>query len=136
MEKRGDLAKALKLYEQALEITPSNKMARFRKVRVMIGMKQYDVRAPSSDEICANSVPQQALPLLEDLSKTCSNEASVLFLLGKLYRLMGDRTRAMRAFIYARDLHPKLAGAITSVMKTGEEEDGDEAEAEAVREGL
>lgn len=88
------------------------------------------------DGICAHSVSQKALPLLEDLAKTCSNEASVLFLLGKLYRLMGDRTRAMRAFIYARDLHPKLAGAITSVMKTGEEEDGDEAEAEAVREGL
>lgn len=58
-----------------------------------------------------------------------------MFLLGKLYRLMGDRTRAMRAFIYARDLHPKLAAAITSVMKTGEEGD-EEAEAEAVREGL
>jgi hypothetical protein len=61
-----------------------------------------------------------------------------MFLLGKLYRLMDDRTRAMRTFIYARDLHPKLAGAIASVMKTGEEEEGDEAEAEveAVREGL
>lgn len=75
--------------------------------------------------------------MLEDLSKTCSNEASVMFLLGKLYRLMGDRDRAMRAFIYARDLHPKLANAISSVMATGEDGDGDEeAEAEAVREGL
>jgi hypothetical protein len=46
VEKRGDLPKALELYEQALEITPSNKMARFRKVRVMIGMKQYDVSLP------------------------------------------------------------------------------------------
>lgn len=80
---------------------------------------------------------QKALPLLEDLSKTCSNEASVMFLLGKLYRLMGNREKAMCAFTYARDLHPKLANAISSVMATGEDGDGDEeAEAEAMREGL
>lgn len=41
VEKRGDLEKALNLYEKALEITPANKMARFRKARVLIGMKQY-----------------------------------------------------------------------------------------------
>ncbi|KAJ9094314.1 hypothetical protein QFC19_007999 [Naganishia cerealis] len=121
VEKRGNLGKALEVYEKALEISPDNKMARFRKVRVMIGLKQY----------------KKALPLLEDLSKTCSTEASIMFLLGKLYRLLGDRVKAMRAFTCARDLHPKLASAIASVMATGDVGAGDEeAAAEAIREGL
>ncbi|KAJ9126244.1 hypothetical protein QFC24_001969 [Naganishia onofrii] len=120
VEKRGDLGKALEVYEKALEISPNNKMARFRKIRVMIGLKQY----------------KKALPLLEDLSKTCSTEASIMFLLGKLYRLLGDRTKAMRAFTYARDLHPKLASAITSVMVTGDIDDGDEEAAAVIRDGL
>jgi hypothetical protein len=59
-----------------------------------------------------------------------------MFLLGKLYRLLGDRTKAMRAFTYARDLHPKLASAITSVMATGDIDDGDEEAAAVIRDGL
>lgn len=37
------MQKALDLYEKALEITPTNKMARFRQARVMIGMKRFAV---------------------------------------------------------------------------------------------
>lgn len=59
-----------------------------------------------------------------------------MFLLGKLYRLLGDRTKAMRAFTHARDLYPKLASAITSVMATGDIGPGDEEADGIIREGL
>lgn len=47
------MAKALELYEKALEITPTNKMARFRQARVLIGMKQFTV---SVDQLCKSKL--------------------------------------------------------------------------------
>jgi hypothetical protein len=43
MEKRGDLSGALEVFEKALEIDEENKMARFRKARVLMGMERYHV---------------------------------------------------------------------------------------------
>lgn len=46
MEKRGDLPGALDVFEKALEIDEENKMARFRKARVLMGMERYHVSCP------------------------------------------------------------------------------------------
>lgn len=67
---------------------------------------------------------QEALPLLLDLARTSSNEASVLFLLGRLYGLLGNRTAAMEMYTHARDLNPKLAGAIQTLVGAGREGTG------------
>lgn len=48
MEKRGDLKGALDVFEKALLIDPKNKMARFRKARVLMGLKRYEVCAHTS----------------------------------------------------------------------------------------
>lgn len=49
MEKRGDLPGALEVFEKALEIDEDNKMAGFRKARVLMGMERYHVsRYPRS----------------------------------------------------------------------------------------
>lgn len=44
VEKRGDLKGALQVFERALSIDPKNKMSRFRKGRVLMGLRRYQVR--------------------------------------------------------------------------------------------
>jgi len=72
------------------------------------------------------------LPILVDLARTSSIEASVLFLLGKLYRIMGNHTSATEMFTHARDLNPRLAGAIAGMTARlgGEEGSSDEESGE------
>lgn len=43
MERRGDLEGALGVFERSLEIDEENKMARFRKARVLMGLQRYEV---------------------------------------------------------------------------------------------
>lgn len=43
MERRGDLEGALSVFERSLEIDEENKMARFRKARVLMGLQRYEV---------------------------------------------------------------------------------------------
>jgi hypothetical protein len=48
MERRGDLEGALGVFERSLEIDEGNKMARFRKARVLMGLQRYDVSPDSA----------------------------------------------------------------------------------------
>lgn len=115
VEKRGDLEAALKIFDTALTIEPANRMARFRRIRALVGLKRYSI----------------ALPELEALARNFSSEAGVQFLLGKVYLCTGSSVQAQIAFTRARDLNPKLATSIKTVMQTKEDEDDlnhDEAE--------
>lgn len=71
---------------------------------------------------------QDAFPILQDLARVSSEEASVVFMLGKVYRLMGNHTASMEMFTRARDLNPKLAGAMQNLVVNGT--DGSEQEAD------
>jgi hypothetical protein len=64
-----------------------------------------------------------------------------LFLLGKLYRIMGHSREATEMFTHARDLNPRLANAIAGMRRRGggrgggsddddEEEDDDDDDEE------
>ena len=132
MEKRGDLPGALEVFEKALEIDEENKMARFRKARVLMGMERYHVSFRQDQSTFSKlrqrpkyTILQDALPILEHLSKVSSTEPSVLFLLGKLYRILGDVPSSTLMLTHARDLNPRLNAVVAGLglgLDGGEEE--------------
>lgn len=70
---------------------------------------------------------QEAIAALEPLSREAPDEANIHFLLGKCYLRQGRRADATVAFTSARELQPKLEGAIRSAMEAnGEDDDGEE----------
>jgi anaphase-promoting complex subunit 3 len=84
---------ALAHYSKALELTPHSSLARFKKARVLMHLKQYDM----------------ALRDLEVLKSQASDEANVWFLLGKCYKGMGNRSGALRALTTALNLDVKVS---------------------------
>jgi anaphase-promoting complex subunit 3 len=66
---------------------------------------------------------------LEPLSKQAPDEANIFFLLGKCYLRSGDSVKSTIAFTTARELQPKLEGAIKiAIEHDGEEGDEDDEE--------
>jgi hypothetical protein len=63
--------------------------------------------------------------MLHEIARTSSGEASVIFLLAKLCRIMGDLKGSTRLFTHARDLNPKLASVIQAWI--GDDRERDEA---------
>lgn len=59
---------------------------------------------------------------LTELRDLAPDEANVPYVLGKVYRRMGRKVEATRAYTCARDLDPKLGGVIGHIL----EEMGDE----------
>jgi anaphase-promoting complex subunit 3 len=86
--KKGALAN----YTRALDLDPSSALARFKKARVLMHLKQYD----------------QALGELEILRDQAPDEANVWFLLGKCYKGTNERGEALRAFTTALNLDVKV----------------------------
>jgi len=77
---------------------------------------------------------QDALPALQTLATLASQEANVVYLLAKLYRLTGQKDKSTIAFAHARDLNPKLSSAIKSFTEgqdRADEESRDEERTEA-----
>ena len=71
---------------------------------------------------------QDAIPELEQLTRTAPDEANIFFLLGKCYLRLDRKSEAMVVFSHARDLQPKLEAAIKATFEAGgedEEEDGE-----------
>lgn len=52
--------------------------------------------------------PKEALRELEILKDIAPDEANVHFMLGRLYKMMRDRTAAIRHFTIALNLDPKV----------------------------
>lgn len=84
-------------------------------------MKRCDITSLKSVDL------QEAIAGLEPLSCEAPDEANIHFLLGKCYLRQGRRGDATVAFTSARELQPKLEGAIKSAMEAdGEEDEGEE----------
>lgn len=66
---------------------------------------------------------QEAVDLLEPLSRTAPDEANIHFLLAKCYLKQGRRSEATLSFTEARELQPKLENAIKIAMGGGGEDD-------------
>lgn len=86
--KKGALAN----FSKALEIAPQSALARFKKARVLMHMKEYDM----------------ALGELEILRSQAPDEANVWFLLGKCFKGLGERGEALRCFTTSLNLDVKV----------------------------
>lgn len=90
-------------------------MVAFRRAKALFGVGRVD----------------EALPTLEALARTAPHEFNVHFLLGKIYKLVGDPAGSARSFALALDLDPKMSGVVKQaqepVAAPEEEEDGNES---------
>lgn len=93
LERQRNKAAALMNYSKALEIAPQSALARFKKARVLMNMRDY----------------HQALEDLQLLHHQAPDEANVHFLLGKCYKGLGDTSEALKAFTTALNLDVKAS---------------------------
>ena len=96
LEKLRHPRQALAQYSLALQISPGSALARFKKARVLMAMKMFE----------------EALDELLVLKDVAPEEANVFFLLGKCYKGIGDRTKAVRAFTTALNLDAKVCSYV------------------------
>ncbi|ODO09833.1 hypothetical protein I350_02052 [Cryptococcus amylolentus CBS 6273] len=110
LEKSDDIVQAIHYYELASRYAPHSPMVQFKRIRALVSLQRYD----------------EAILALEPLTHTAPDEANVFFLLGKCYLKRDRRAEATKALTMARELAPKLEGAINSVFLAN----GDELEEE------
>lgn len=91
-EKLRKKTNALDCYSRALELAPQSALARFKKARVLMHMRQFEL----------------ALQELVALRDVAPDEANVWFLLGKCWKGLGEKGEALRAFTTALNLDVKV----------------------------
>jgi anaphase-promoting complex subunit 3 len=96
-EKLRKKPNALDCYSRALELAPQSALARFKKSRVLMHMRQFELAL-------------QELLVLRDLAP---DEANVWFLLGKCWKGLGEKGEALRAFTTALNLDVKVSFALS-----------------------
>lgn len=57
------------------------------------------------------------MEVLEQLQHKAPKEASVHFMMGKIFKRLGNSTKAMQHFSLALELHPKNSKAIKDAME-------------------
>jgi anaphase-promoting complex subunit 3 len=85
---------ALIFYNQACDLDPRSAKARFMKARALMRLRR----------------PKEALTELEMLKDIAPDESMVHFMLGRLYKMIGDKTSAIRHLTIALNLDPKVWG--------------------------
>lgn len=91
LEKANNPKNALVHYERACSLAPQSVLARFRKARVLMKLREYKF----------------ALAELKVLKDMAPDEANVHYLLGKLYKMLHDKANAIKHFTTALNLDPK-----------------------------
>ncbi|KAF2431379.1 protein bima [Tothia fuscella] len=92
LEKNKKSSAALNFYEQACVLDEKSAKTRFMKARVLMRLRQ----------------PQAALKELKELKNIAPDESMVHFMLGKLHKMLGDKTSAIRHLTIALNLDPKV----------------------------
>ena len=107
---------ALEMLTEAIRIDPKNPLARFQKAQVHMspGTEQYEL----------------ALAELKQLVEMAPKEGLVYHLLGKVYKKLGDHSKALMNLHLALDLSPKNVQEIKSAIANLEKEDNAEDEDE------
>ncbi|OXC67525.1 hypothetical protein AYX13_04034 [Cryptococcus neoformans] len=110
LEKSDDVVQALHFYERASKYAPTSPMVQFKRIRALVALQRYD----------------EAISALVPLTHSAPDEANVFFLLGKCLLKKERRQEATMAFTNARELEPKLEGAINAVLAANGEEGEDQ----------
>ncbi|GBE82491.1 Anaphase-promoting complex subunit 3 [Sparassis crispa] len=98
----GEHDKALKLFDEAVSLSPENALVRYRRAKVLISLRRYKL----------------AVEDLEYLRDTSPEESNVIFQLAKVYRLLGDELKSAQTLAVARDVSPKSVNKIRKLLET------------------
>ena len=90
LKRTGD---ALELLQKAVSLDAKNPLAKYEKASVLLSDDRF----------------QEALEELEELKTVAPREASVFFLMGRIYKKLGLADQAMVNFSVALDLKPASA---------------------------
>ncbi|OLL23906.1 Protein bimA [Neolecta irregularis DAH-3] len=101
LERENQFAEALDQYVKACGLAPNSALCRFKKAKSCIHLHYYE----------------SALEDLIYLKDLAPDEASVHFLLGKLYKHFGNKPNAMRHFTLAQNLDPKASHLIRECIE-------------------
>ena len=93
LEKMKKLTVALGFYSKASELAQRSSLARYKKARALISMGE-------------NTRALEELLILKDI---VPEEANVHFLLGKVYKTLNDKGKAVKHFTSALNLDPKVS---------------------------
>ena len=93
LEKTKKYHPALTYYSLAAELDPRSASARFVKARALMRLGK----------------PREALIELEELKNMAPDEATVHFMLGKLYKMLHEKALAIRHLTIALNLDPKVS---------------------------
>ncbi|KAI0128408.1 hypothetical protein BJ170DRAFT_682202 [Xylariales sp. AK1849] len=107
LEKQRQPVQALQYFSKATELAPNAAQTRYKKARALLALNQLDAA-------------QKELEILKNLAP---DEATVHFLLGKLYKSLDDKGSAVRHFTIALNLDPKASQKIKEAIESLEDDD-------------
>ncbi|KAI0180379.1 putative 20S cyclosome subunit [Hypoxylon sp. FL1284] len=107
LEKQRQIVQALQFFTKATELAPHAAQTRYKKARALLALNQLD----------------EAQKELEILKTLAPDEATVHFLLGKLYKMLSDKGSAVRHFTIALNLDPKASQQIKEAIESLEDDD-------------
>ncbi|CAJ2506177.1 Uu.00g003070.m01.CDS01 [Anthostomella pinea] len=107
LEKQRHIVQALQYFSKATELAPHAAQTRYKKARALLALNQLD----------------DAQKELEILKTLAPDEATVHFLLGKLYKTLNEKGSAVRHFTIALNLDPKASQQIKEAIESLEDED-------------
>ncbi|CCD25221.1 anaphase promoting complex subunit CDC27 NDAI_0E04040 [Naumovozyma dairenensis CBS 421] len=106
-EKLSYPEKALSYYELACQVQPSSSLAKFKRAHLLYSMANYPL----------------ALECFEELTKLAPEEATVHFILGQLYNIMGRKKDAVKEYTIAMNLDPKGNQVILEALEKCHEQE-------------
>ena len=136
------------MLSNAISIDPRNPLARFQKAQVLLSTEEHELALTELKQarVRGSTAPPAASrpPSLawsaadcrglarspEQLVEMAPKEGSVYFVLGKVYKKLGDQSQAMLHLTRALDLSPKDAQQIKAAILNLEKEDNAEEEEE------
>lgn len=101
LEKMNRHEESLHQYTLATKLQPSSALSLYKKARLLVKMGKYN----------------EALTDLNLLVTLAPDEASVHFLLGQIYKILKNRTTAVREFTVALNLDPKGSHLIKEALE-------------------
>ncbi|KAI1105931.1 putative 20S cyclosome subunit [Jackrogersella minutella] len=107
LEKQRHIVKALQYFTKATELAPQAAQTRYKKARALLALNQLE----------------EARAELDILKTIAPDEATVHFLLGKLYKSLNDKGLSVRHFTIALNLDPKASSQIKEAIESLEDDD-------------